>query len=150
MGGAQAIAAMAFGTQTVPRVDKIFGPGNIYVATAKRLVFGFCGIDSFAGPSEITVVADDTADPRFVAADLLSQAEHDVMAAAILITASEGMAASVSKEIERQFSNLSRKDIIARSLLDYCAAVLDLDSERVDVGEVDDADQQAECETIYQ
>lgn len=124
MGGAQAIAAMAFGTGTVPRVDKIFGPGNIYVATAKRMVYGFCDIDMFAGPSEITVVADDTADPGFVAADLLSQAEHDALSAAILVTPSPELAGSVREEIERQFSTLSRKGILQKSLSDYGAAVL--------------------------
>jgi histidinol dehydrogenase len=124
MGGAQAIAAMAFGTETVPRVDKIFGPGNIYVSTAKRLVFGYCDIDMFAGPSEITVVADDSANPRFVAADLLSQAEHDVLAAAILVTPSEKLADNVIKEIEKQYAKLSRKDILDKSLKDYSGAVI--------------------------
>jgi len=124
MGGAQAIAAMAFGTESVPRVDKIFGPGNIYVATAKRLVFGYCDIDMFAGPSEITVVADDSAEPAFVAADLLSQAEHDVLAAAILVTPSEKLADEVIREIEKQYEKLSRKDILDKSLKDYCAVVL--------------------------
>lgn len=130
MGGAQAVAAMAFGTQTVPRVDKIAGPGNIYVATAKRMVFGFCDIDMFAGPSEITVVADDSADPRFVAADLLSQAEHDELSAAILVTASEKLANKVREEIERQYSTLSRKDILAKSLSEYGAAVIVKDMEQ--------------------
>ena len=130
MGGAQAIAAMAFGTRTVPRVDKIFGPGNIYVATAKRMVYGFCDIDMFAGPSEIMVVADDTANPGFVAADLLSQAEHDVLSAAILVTTSQRMAESVIAEIERQFSTLSRKGILEKSLSDYGAAVLVKDMEQ--------------------
>jgi len=129
MGGAQAIAAMAFGTETVPGVDKLFGPGNIYVATAKRLVFGYCDIDMFAGPSEITIVADDTANPAFVAADLLSQAEHDVLAAAILVTPSEKLAATVIKEIKKQYTQLSRKSILDKSLADYSAAVIvnDLD-----------------------
>jgi len=124
IGGAQAIAALAFGTETVPRVDKIFGPGNIYVATAKRLVFGFCDIDMFAGPSEITVVADASADPVFVAADLLSQAEHDIMAASILVTPSEELADNVIREIERQYAGLSRKEILDKSLGEYCAAVI--------------------------
>jgi len=124
MGGAQAIAAMAFGTETVPRVDKLFGPGNIYVATAKRLVFGYCDIDMFAGPSEIAIVADDTADPSFAAADLLSQAEHDKLAAAILITPSEAFAMAVVKEIEKQYSYLSRKEILDRSLADYSAVII--------------------------
>lgn len=124
MGGAQAVAAMAFGTGTVPGVDKIFGPGNIYVATAKRMVYGFCDIDMFAGPSEIMVVADDTANPGFVAADLLSQAEHDALSAAILVTDSEKMAENVRTEIAKQFSALSRKGILEKSLSDYGAAVL--------------------------
>ncbi len=124
MGGAQAIAAMAFGTETVPRVDKIFGPGNIYVATAKRLVFGYCDIDMFAGPSEITIVADDTANPAYVAADLLSQAEHDTLAAAILVTPSEKLAAAVVEEIEKQYSQLSRKSILDKSLAEYSAAII--------------------------
>lgn len=130
MGGAQAVAAMAFGTGIVPRVDKIFGPGNIYVATAKRMVYGFCDIDMFAGPSEIMVVADDTANPGFVAADLLSQAEHDVLSAAILVTPSQRMADSVRAEIERQFTTLSRKDILEKSLSDYGAVVLVRDIEQ--------------------
>jgi len=124
MGGAQAIAAMAFGTETVPRVDKIFGPGNIYVATAKRMVFGYCDIDMFAGPSEIAIIADDTAVPKFVAADMLSQAEHDVLASAVLVTTSEDLAKKVQKEIERQFENLPRKEILERSLKDYSAVVI--------------------------
>lgn len=124
MGGAQAIAAMAFGTETVQRADKLFGPGNIYVATAKRLVFGYCDIDMFAGPSEITVVADDTANPAYVAADLLSQAEHDMLAASILVTPSEKLALDVVKEIEKQYPQLSRKSILDRSLADYSAAVI--------------------------
>lgn len=124
MGGAQAVAAMAFGTETVPRVDKIFGPGNIYVATAKRMVYGFCDIDMFAGPSEIMVVADDTANPGYVAADLMSQAEHDVLSAAILVTTSEKMAYAVAAELERQYAGLSRKAILERSLADYGAAVI--------------------------
>lgn len=124
MGGAQAIAAMAFGTATVPRVDKIFGPGNIYVATAKRMVYGFCDIDMFAGPSEIMVVADETANPKYVAADLISQAEHDVLSAAILVTTSGKLAYAVKEEIARQYGYLSRKAILSRSLADYGAAVI--------------------------
>ena len=100
VGGAQAIAALAFGTESVPKVDKIVGPGNIYVALAKKAVFGFVSIDSIAGPSEIMVLADETANPRFVAADLLSQAEHDEMASAILVTTSRDLAEQVSKEVE--------------------------------------------------
>jgi len=124
IGGAQAVAAMAFGTETVPRVDKIFGPGNIYVATAKRLVYGYCDIDMFAGPSEITVVADDTANPVYVAADLLSQAEHDVLSASILITPSPELAQAVIKELKAQYSRLSRKSILDKSLSEYGAAII--------------------------
>lgn len=124
MGGSQAIAAMAFGTASVPRVDKIFGPGNIYVATAKRMVYGFCDIDMFAGPSEIMVVADETANPKFVAADLLSQAEHDVLSAAILVTTSEKLAREVDAEIQRQSSYLTRYEIFSKSISNYSAAVV--------------------------
>ena len=106
-GGAQAIAAMAFGTESIPKVDKIVGPGNIYVALAKKAVFGFVSIDSIAGPSEILVLADETANPRFVAADLLSQAEHDEMASAILITTSEALAQKVSDEVDQFVAKLS-------------------------------------------
>lgn len=119
VGGAQAIAAMAFGTESVPKVDKIVGPGNIYVALAKKAVFGYVSIDSIAGPSEILVLADETANPRFVAADLLSQAEHDEMASAILITTSEEVAAKVSEEVDKFVAVLSRKDIIQKSLDNY-------------------------------
>lgn len=119
VGGAQAVAAMAFGTQSIPKVDKIVGPGNIYVALAKKAVFGFVSIDSIAGPSEILVLADETANPRYVAADLLSQAEHDEMASAILITTSEKLASEVEKEIEGFLKVLSRKEIIEKSLDQY-------------------------------
>lgn len=119
VGGAQAIAAMAFGTESVPKVDKIVGPGNIYVALAKKAVFGYVSIDSIAGPSEILVLADETANPKFVAADLLSQAEHDEMASAILITTSEEVAKEVSVEIDKFVAKLSRKDIIQKSLDNY-------------------------------
>ena len=119
VGGAQAIAALAFGTESVPKVDKIVGPGNIYVALAKKTVFGYVSIDSIAGPSEILVLADETANPRFVAADLLSQAEHDEMASAILITTSKTLAEQVSKEIEGFVAELSRKEIIQKSLDNY-------------------------------
>lgn len=134
IGGAQAVAAMAYGTGTVPAVDKIFGPGNIYVSTAKRLVCGICDIDMFAGPSEITVVADDTANPAYVAADLLSQAEHDELSAPILVTPSAKLAEAVADEIEKQYGRLSRKSILDRSLGGYGAAVIvnDLD-EAMDV-----------------
>ncbi len=115
-GGAQAIAAFAYGTQTVEKVDKIVGPGNIFVALAKKAVYGHVSIDSVAGPSEIMVLADESADPRFVAADLLSQAEHDEMASAILVTTSEKLAEAVAKEIETFLPKLSRRDIIEKSL----------------------------------
>ncbi len=116
IGGAQAIAAMAYGTASIPSVDKIVGPGNIFVALAKKAVNGFVGIDSIAGPSEILVLADETANPRFVAADLLSQAEHDEMASAILVTTNEELADRVSEEIEAFTKRLSRKEIIQKSL----------------------------------
>ena len=119
VGGAQAIAAMAFGTESVPKVDKIVGPGNIYVALAKKAVFGYVSIDSIAGPSEILVLADETANQRYVAADLLSQAEHDEMASAILITTSQKLAEEVSAEIDQFVAELSRKEIIQKSLDNY-------------------------------
>lgn len=119
VGGAQAIAALAFGTESIPKVDKIVGPGNIYVALAKKAVFGYVSIDSIAGPSEILVLADGTANPRFVAADLLSQAEHDEMASAILITTSEKLAEQVSAEVDKFVAELSRKEIITKSLENY-------------------------------
>ena len=119
VGGAQAIAAMAFGTESVPKVDKIVGPGNIYVALAKKAVFGYVSIDSIAGPSEILVLADETANARYVAADLLSQAEHDEMASAILITTSKKLAEEVSKEVDQFVAVLSRKEIIQKSLDNY-------------------------------
>ena len=119
VGGAQAIAALAFGTESIPKVDKIVGPGNIYVALAKKAVFGHVSIDSIAGPSEILVLADETANPRFVAADLLSQAEHDELASAILITTSEKLAEEVSKEVDAFCEVLSRKAIIEKSLENY-------------------------------
>ena len=110
---------MAFGTESVPKVDKIVGPGNIFVALAKKAVFGYVSIDSIAGPSEILVLADETANPRYVAADLLSQAEHDEMASAILITTSEELAKKVSKEVDKFVEVLSRKEIIEKSLENY-------------------------------
>lgn len=119
VGGAQAIAALAFGTQSIPKVDKITGPGNIFVALAKKAVYGYVSIDSIAGPSEILVLADETANPRYVAADLLSQAEHDELASAILITTSKELAAQVSKEVDTFTANLSRKEIIQKSLDNY-------------------------------
>ena len=119
VGGAQAIAAMAFGTESVPKVDKIVGPGNIYVALAKKAVFGYVSIDSIAGPSEILVVADETANPRYVAADLLSQAEHDELASAILVTTSEKLAHEVSDQVDGFLKELSRSEIIRKSLDNY-------------------------------
>lgn len=119
VGGAQAIAAMAYGTGCIKKVDKIVGPGNIYVALAKKAVYGHVSIDSIAGPSEILVIADETANPRYVAADLLSQAEHDEMASAILITTSEELADKVSTEIDGFVAELSRSEIISKSLENY-------------------------------
>lgn len=124
IGGAQAIAALAFGTQSIPRVDKITGPGNIYVAMAKREVFGHVGIDMVAGPSEVLVIADESSDPRHVAADLLSQAEHDPLAAAILVTNSMDVALKVDAELERQTALLPRQEIIRRSLDAYGTIVV--------------------------
>lgn len=119
MGGAQAIAAMAYGTETIPRVDKITGPGNIFVALAKKACFGVTGIDSVAGPSEILVIADSTANPRYVAADLLSQAEHDPMASAILLTDDPDLALAVAREIDLFIKDLPRKEIICQSIDNY-------------------------------
>ncbi|MCQ2503482.1 MAG: histidinol dehydrogenase [Saccharofermentans sp.] len=124
MGGAQAIAAMAYGTETIPRVDKICGPGNIYVNTAKRLVFGQVDIDMFAGPSEILIIADKTADPDFVAADMLSQAEHDKMASAIVLTDSRELAEKVLECADIRSEKAERRDIIAKSMEDYCAIIV--------------------------
>lgn len=123
IGGAQAVAAMAYGTATIPRVDKIVGPGNIYVATAKRYVFGQVDIDMIAGPSEILVIADDTADPEFVASDLLSQAEHDELASAMLITPSRELATKVAAAVERQLADLSRMEI-ARKAIDRFGVII--------------------------
>ncbi len=127
IGGAQAVAALAYGTETIPRVDKIVGPGNIYVATAKKLLFGTVDIDMIAGPSEILILADETANPAFIAADLMSQAEHDPMASAMLVTSSKNLAGKVLMEIERQLAGLERKDIIEQSLQDYGAVFLTRD-----------------------
>jgi histidinol dehydrogenase len=124
VGGAQAVAALACGTETIPRVDKIVGPGNQYVAAAKKLVYGAVDIDSIAGPSEIVVVADDTARADFVAADMLSQAEHSDDAAAILVTTSVRLAESVSAELVHQTASLSRRQIVERSLADYGALII--------------------------
>ncbi len=119
VGGAQAIGALAYGTESIPKVDKIVGPGNIYVALAKKAVYGHVSIDAIAGPSEILVIADDTANPRYVAADLLSQAEHDELASAILVTTSDEFAKKVSDQVDQFVEELSRKDIITKSLENY-------------------------------
>ena len=123
-GGAQAIAALAYGTEEIPKVDKIVGPGNIFVATAKKLLYGVVDIDMIAGPSEILVLADNSATPKFVAADLMSQAEHDKLASAILVTTSEELADKTNVEIERQMQELSRKEIIETSLSNYGAMII--------------------------
>lgn len=119
VGGAQAIGALAYGTESIPKVDKIVGPGNIYVALAKKAVYGHVSIDAIAGPSEILVIADETANPRYVAADLLSQAEHDELASAILVTTSDDFAKKVSEQVDQFVEELSRKDIISKSLENY-------------------------------
>ena len=124
VGGAQAIAALAYGTESIPKVDKIVGPGNIFVATAKRLTYGVVDIDMIAGPSEILILADETANPKYLAADLMSQAEHDMLASAILITTSETVAAETAKELDIQIQTLSRQNIIRKSLEDYGAAIV--------------------------
>ena len=123
IGGAHAIAAAAYGTESIPKVDKIVGPGNVFVATAKRLVYGEVDIDMVAGPSDILIIADETANPKYVAADLLSQAEHDTQASSILVTTSEKLISETEAEIERQIKYLKRADIIKKSLADYGAAV---------------------------
>lgn len=137
-GGAQAIAALAYGTESVPRVDKIVGPGNVFVATAKKIVFGACDIDMIAGPSEILVVADGTADPRYLAADLMSQAEHDRLASAVLLTTEERIADETIEELKRQCALLSRSDIVESSLSAYGAAIVcrDLDEAREIANEI--------------
>lgn len=133
MGGAQAVAALAYGTQSVPKVDKIVGPGNIFVATAKKLLYGTVDIDMIAGPSEILIVADKSANPKFLAVDLMSQAEHDKMASAILLTTSEETANETAKELSRQMQTLERRDIIEQSLNDFGAIIVCKDiSEAVD------------------
>ena len=124
VGGTQAIAALTYGAGFIPRVDKICGPGNAYVAAAKRLVYGTIDIDMVAGPSEVLVIADETSNPKYVAADLLSQAEHDVLASAVLLTTSEELAKAVDAEIIRQTGYLSRKEIIEQSLLNFGAAIV--------------------------
>ena len=133
MGGAQAVAALAYGTQSVPKVDKIVGPGNIFVATAKKPLYGTVDIDMIAGPSEILIVADKSVNPKFLAADLMSQAEHDKMASAILLTTSEETANETAKELSRQMQTLERRDIIEQSLNDFGAIIVCKDiSEAVD------------------
>ncbi len=127
VGGAQAVAALAYGTQTIPRVDKIVGPGNIYVATAKKMVYGTTGIDMVAGPSEVVVVADETADPAYIAADLLAQAEHDPLASAILITPSRELARATAGQLNRLAAPLPRKSIIAEALRHYGALLISKD-----------------------
>ncbi|VDN45937.1 histidinol dehydrogenase [Petrocella atlantisensis] len=124
MGGAQAIAALAFGTETIKKVDKIVGPGNIFVALAKKAVYGHVSIDSIAGPSEVLVIADETSNPKYIAADLLSQAEHDELASSVLITTSQAVAEKVKAEIERQTAYLKRKDIISASLNNYGVTII--------------------------
>lgn len=134
VGGAQAIGALAYGTQSIPKVDKIVGPGNIYVALAKKAVYGHVSIDAIAGPSEILVIADETADPRYVAADLLSQAEHDELASAILVTTSQALAEQVSKEVDGFLAVLSRAEIIRKSLDNYgYILVADTMDEAIDI-----------------
>ncbi len=123
-GGAQAIAALAYGTEEIPKVDKIVGPGNIYVATAKKLLYGVVDIDMIAGPSEVLVMADEKADPKYVAADLMSQAEHDVLASSVLVTTSSELADATEKELNRQAAYLSRQEIIEKSLNTYGAVLL--------------------------
>ena len=124
VGGAQAVAALAYGTQSIPRVDKIVGPGNIYVATAKKLVYGAVDIDMIAGPSEILILADGTADPRCIAADLMSQAEHDALASAVLVTTSAEVAMRVGEQLQRQAASMPRREIIEQSLADYGAVII--------------------------
>jgi histidinol dehydrogenase len=124
MGGAQAIAALAYGTQTVPKVDKIVGPGNIFVATAKKLLYGTVDIDMIAGPSEILIVADSSANPSFLAADLMSQAEHDRLASAILLTDSEALAEQTKQELEAQMKTLERREIIESSIDNFGAVIV--------------------------
>jgi len=134
VGGAQAIAALAYGTKSIPKVDKIVGPGNIYVALAKKAVYGHVSIDSIAGPSEILIIADESANPRYIAADLLSQAEHDELASSILITTSEALAADVSQEVRQFTAKLSRKEIIQKSLDNYgYILIVDTMEEAIDV-----------------
>jgi histidinol dehydrogenase len=129
VGGAQAVAAMAYGTQSIPAVDKIVGPGNIYVTVAKKLVYGMVGIDMLAGPSEVCILADDTADPRYVAIDILTQAEHDIHTAAFLITPSRSLAQAVQEEIEKTVADLPRQDILRQTLAQNGGIILTRDME---------------------
>ena len=131
IGGAQAVAALAYGTATVPRVDKIVGPGNIYVATAKKLLYGVVDIDMIAGPSEVLVMADDSADPKYLAADLMSQAEHDVLAGSVLLTTSARVAEATRDEMLRQMEQLSRRTIIEQALQNYGAIIICTDNEQM-------------------
>jgi len=124
IGGAQAVAAAAYGTESIPKFNKIVGPGNVYVAAAKKMVYGEVDIDMVAGPSEVLIIADETANPRYIAADMMSQAEHDEMASSVLVTTSEALIEETEKEIEAQIGYLSRKDIIRKSLENYGAAIL--------------------------
>ena len=134
VGGSQAIAALAYGTANVPRVDKIVGPGNIYVATAKKLVFGQCGMDMIAGPSEVLIIADETADAEFAAADLLAQAEHDPLASSLLLTSSEKTALAVQKAVSEQIKNLKRTEILTQSLQNYGAVLLTQTMQQAKIG----------------
>jgi histidinol dehydrogenase len=131
VGGAQAVAALAYGTQTVPRVDKIVGPGNIYVATAKRLVFGQVDIDMIAGPSEVLVIADESASPAYVAADMLSQAEHDELAAPLCVTTSESIAHEIARALTEQLATLTRRDIAAAAVKNFGAVIVARDRAEV-------------------
>jgi histidinol dehydrogenase len=131
VGGAQAIAAMAFGTQTIPKVDKIVGPGNIFVTVAKKIVYGHVGIDMIAGPTEIAIIADETANPEFIAADMLAQAEHDTVACAVLFTTSQMIADKVKQAIEQQIQNLTRKEIITLALKNSAIIVVETIDEAV-------------------
>jgi histidinol dehydrogenase len=134
VGGAQAIGALAFGTESIPKVDKIVGPGNIYVALAKKAVYGSVDIDMIAGPSEILVVSDESGNAKFIAADLMSQAEHDILSSSILVTTSEELANQVKRELEKQVEALSRKDIIKKSIKDYgCILIVDNIEQAVDI-----------------
>ncbi|MDA3730589.1 histidinol dehydrogenase [Niameybacter massiliensis] len=130
IGGAQAVAALAFGTETIPKVDKIVGPGNIYVALAKREVYGYVSIDSIAGPSEILIIADESANPTYVAADLLSQAEHDELASSVLITPSRALALKVQEEVGRLYNQLPRQEILKKSLKNYSVILIEENLEK--------------------